>query len=149
MNNAMPTHRAPLDELRKRERVILDMARRGDPVAPSLVVALCRSLAHARQQLRDERYADPGRALVEAYRELSEGFALLVQERRELDAQLASLRKKRAGETTRRPRKPPLTHDMVDEMRRLREERDDARQAARDADGRYLALYRQLESSAR
>lgn len=139
----------PRDELHGWERMVFDEAERGEHAQPRRVASLCRSLAFGRQAWRDAERADPGAALEEAYRELSAGFTLLVQERRELDAQLASLRKQLASKAVRRSRKPPLTHDVVDEMRRLREERDDSRQAARDADGRYLALHRQMAKSPR
>ena len=130
------------DGLRERERDLLGAARAGEPLAPELAVMLLERIAKMRYghaQAHAEQIAShPGAALAEAYDELSSAFVLLITEQAVLEAHVTRLRV--AAE-----RRARTDAQMESEMRRLREERDEARQAARDADGRRLALYRVLE----
>lgn len=130
------------DGLRARERELLAAARDGEPLAPDVAVTMLERIGkirygHARASARQVA-ALPAAALAEAYDELCSAFTLVLEDRAVLEARVTRLQ----AAAERRARSDA---QMDRELRRLREERDDAREAARDADGRRMALHRVLE----
>lgn len=130
------------DGLRARERELLEAARAGEPLPPDVAITMLERIAkmrHGHAQASARQVATlPAAALAEAYDELCSAFALVLEDRAVLEARVARL--KAAAE-----RRARSDAQIDSELRRLREERDDARQAARNADGRRLALHRVLE----
>jgi len=102
-----------------------------------LAAMLTPEQAAARLALLDEKN---GRVAAAAARE------------HDLRAQLASVQRKLAAahdhiQNVETAKKEPLTPAVMDELLRLRGERDEYRQAARDADGQRLALQRRLATT--
>lgn len=127
------------DGLRQRERELLAAARAGEPLSPEHGVMLLERIGRMRHgfaQARQQRLTIPEVALAEAYDELSSAFVLLVHDRELLEDRVG----RAEAEIDRRVR--ASVAELRREMSRIREERDDYRQAARDADASRLALHR-------
>lgn len=130
------------DGLRARERELLDLARAGEPLTPEQGVMLLERLSKLRYGLARvlaERVTVPAAALAEAYDELCSAFVLLLNERDLVDARVAQVnRQRRVAEA----RAQADVQRLLAEIKRVSEERDDYREAARCADGQRLALQR-------
>lgn len=131
--------RVGADGLRHSERELLAGARAGEALAPEHAVVLLERIAkmrhgHARALAR-QLAVTPGAALAEAYDELGSAFVYLLTARAVLAKRLARALRDIDG--------------LMGEIRRLRDERDEYRDAAREADGRRMALYRVMGAGGR
>ena len=116
-----------LDGLNVRERAMLQAARAGQALTAEQAAAILARLGGARRAWN----LDEVRRRADAFDQVCEGFVVLHAAVERLEAKLDAERR-----SERR---------LQRELRRVKAERDDAQMAARDADGKRLALIRQLE----